>query len=305
MFTLKLTLQDASEQYVEYLRSQTHRRADRHAKYVLKMLLLAAQDIEVSQLEGKHIGAFWDVQRYWPRNAAAYRDTISDADLMLSGLNEKSGPVSPSTIRITAQRLFAFFRWLESQNLIVMPPQLLRALRNSISRPLCSVGSANSKGYARSISVISRRPFVRGGGGVPQPVSLYTAIAHFQRASTVDGLNADCSRHQSRVMNLFLQSCGVIPVAEIGDEQINAFVSIFQDPCNLEPVLPLLELQVDYQDGRGDVGRALGLALADADQVLARFFNWLWVQGTITKLPSQRYRARIGGQGPYLSTGLR
>lgn len=290
MLTVKLTLADAADQYLGFLGRRVDKQSCGHAKYVLKMLLLAAQDIDVTRLSAKHIGAFWDVHRYWPRNARRYSNSVSDADLMLAGWNDTSARVSPIAIKLTAHRLQAFFDWLASQNLIAPSPQLLSALKRSVRRQVGSSVSGSQKKDGRAVSIISRRPFVRGGAHCRQPVSLSMAISLFQRASKVDGMADDDCRYQAMVMNLFLQSCDVAQVSEIGEKKIDDFVSLFDGREEFLHVSPLLEVSGKDLDVRTDPSQELRSALTVADQVLGQFFNWLWAQGVISKLPSSRYQ---------------
>lgn len=119
----------------------------------------------------------------------------------------------------------------------------------------------------RSIRI--RRRTKAWGAQARRPlVMLGEAIACFERANSADGMNPQTRQRQAAVLGLFLASCSQMPVAQIHAKQVAAFRRQLQD---------------DIWEGRVGVGPTL----AQADQALVQFFQWLWCQGAIREMPAE------------------
>lgn len=82
--------------------------------HMFKLLRLAASDIPVSDINSGHIREFWEVHRWWPKNAGIelrFR-SMTDAQILAEGKRLNSPPPKPSSIMSTKRNLAAFFNHL-------------------------------------------------------------------------------------------------------------------------------------------------------------------------------------------------
>lgn len=83
-------------------------------RHMFRLLKLASGDIPVSDISARHILDFWDVHRWWPKDAHLshkYRG-LTDAQILAAGKKANSPPPKGGSIKSMERNLAAFFNHL-------------------------------------------------------------------------------------------------------------------------------------------------------------------------------------------------
>lgn len=83
-------------------------------RHMFRLLKLASGDIPVSDISARHILDFWDVHRWWPKDAHLshkYRG-LTDAQVLAAGKKANSPPPKSGSIKSMERNLAAFFNHL-------------------------------------------------------------------------------------------------------------------------------------------------------------------------------------------------
>jgi len=83
-------------------------------RHMFRQLLLACGDIPVSDITARHILEFWDVHRWWPKNARLYKTLrgLTDREILDEGKKANAPPPKPASVKSMQRNLSAFFNHL-------------------------------------------------------------------------------------------------------------------------------------------------------------------------------------------------
>lgn len=104
-----------SEDYLKAIARKGNTPGSIHAKrHMFRLLQLACGDIPVSDINSRHIHDFWEVHRWWPRNARLYNKMrgLTDSEILAEGKKTNAPPPKASSVKSAQRNLAAFFNHL-------------------------------------------------------------------------------------------------------------------------------------------------------------------------------------------------
>lgn len=117
-----------SQETADYLKDMERRELSRSAlscqRHHFRMLMLATGDIPVSRINCDHIRDFWDVMRWWPKNAGSQKRFagLTDQQILQTGKNENRSPPAQATLNLAQRQIAAFFNRLLKKRVIASSP---------------------------------------------------------------------------------------------------------------------------------------------------------------------------------------
>jgi integrase len=117
-----------SEETADYLKDMERRELSRTAlscqRHHFRLLLLATGDIPVSRITCDHIRDFWDVMRWWPKNAGSQKrfEGLTDPEILQAGKDENREPPAHATLNLAQRQIAAFFNRLLKKRVIASSP---------------------------------------------------------------------------------------------------------------------------------------------------------------------------------------
>lgn len=117
-----------SEEMADYLKDMERRELSRNTlscqKHHFRLLMLATTDIPVSRIACDHIRDFWDVMRWWPKNAGSQKrfEGLTDQEILQHGKDENREPPAHATMKLAQRQITAFFNRLLKKRVIASSP---------------------------------------------------------------------------------------------------------------------------------------------------------------------------------------
>jgi integrase len=117
-----------SEEAADYLRDMQRRELSRSSlmnqTHYFRLLTLAAGDIPVSMITCDHIREFWEVLRWWPKNAGSQKkfEGKTDAEILALGKASNREPPAQATMLLAERQIAAFFNRLLKKRVISSSP---------------------------------------------------------------------------------------------------------------------------------------------------------------------------------------
>lgn len=264
-------------------------------RHVLRLLLLASNDIPVDVI-GKHqIDAFWHAFRYWPSSTSRRRDLIgcTDAQILTIGFIEAK-PAPSDNNYLLAQKTFRhFFAWLLRQGAIVQAPVELHAI---VKHKLVSVPSSLSSKVHTLAHGARRAHRLPVGGKVAltawkRPDSsplvgfkLGYCIDKFIRAQRVDGTGIARLRSYVSALRVLFAALDDMPVADISEVHLKRFRQLYHWwPQNRSK--PKIDMDALPDSRLLDIGRQelakppRPSAIVKAEDDINNFLDWAYREG--------------------------
>ena len=262
-------------------------------RHVLRLLLLASNDIPVDAIGKPQIDAFWHAFRYWPSGASRRRDLIgcTDAQILTIGFIEAKPAPSDINYLLAQKTLRHFFAWLQQHGAVVRAPVELRAvlsqrvggMHQNLSRKI-EAFSGIRRSHRPAATSQTILPWKRPDASPLAGSTLSAGIEVFIRAERADGAGIAKLRHYAGTLRVLFAALDDIPLASVSDAHLARFWQLYHWwPQNRSPQKVDMHGLTDSQAleiGKQELAKSRRpSSIARAQEVISEFLNWAEREG--------------------------